>query len=155
VKFKQVYDPVFYREYLFNLRVVGLWIRREYWKEGFCYQEIILNGESFRFIYTDLGQFRPFFFTKRKAMAYLEEIFSFVPSQDRLIDFSHLGQVFKKPVCKWLGFPYEEKKQMDGVFFITPKGKTLFFPKEQGKKITGELTFTLMLPLPPYAYFFL
>ncbi len=154
MRFGDVYQLVYWNAYLFNLRAVGLWIKREIWKEGFCYQEIVLGGETFRFIFTDLGGFRPFFFSKKKAQAYIEELFSFVPEQDRLTNFTRLT-VFDKPVCKWLGVPLPERGESDGVFFITRKGDRLFFPKEQGKKIAGRLTFTLLHPLPPYACLYL
>jgi hypothetical protein len=67
VQFREVYELVYSGEYLFNKRVVGLWVEREVWREGFCYQEIILGEEVYRFIFMDLGKFRPFFFSKRKA----------------------------------------------------------------------------------------
>ena len=152
--FREVYDLVYWNEYLFNQRVVGLQVKSEIWKEGFCYQEIILDRNTFRFIFTDLGKFRPFFFTREKALKYIQELFAFVPEEAKLTDFSAL-KIFDKPVCKWLGAPLQEKENTDGVFFITTKGEKLFFPKEKGKKIAGKLTFTLMHPLPPYACLYL
>jgi hypothetical protein len=153
VKFREVYELVYSGEYLFNKRVVGLWVEREVWKEGFCYQEITLGEEVYRFIFMDLGKFRPLIFSKRKARQYIEDAFSFVPQEIRKRDFSALKR-FDKPVCKWLGYPKEEVSG-EGVLFITSKGEKLFFPKESGKAIHAEFAFTLMHPLPPYACLFL
>jgi len=153
VKFRDVYELVYSGEYLFNKRVVGLWVEREVWKEGFCYQEIILGEEVYRFIFMDLGKFRPFIFSKKKARQYIEDAFSFVPKELRKRDFSVLKK-FDKPVCKWLGYPREEVSG-EGVLFITSKGERLFFPKESGKAIHAEFAFSLMHPLPPYACLFL
>jgi hypothetical protein len=154
VRFRHVYELVYSGEYLFNKRVVGLWISKEIWKEGFCYQEIMLGEEVYRFIFTDLGKFRPLIFSKRKARQYLEDTFSFVPQEIRKREFSALKK-FDKPVCKWLGYPKEEISGGEGVLFITSKGERLFFPKESGKRIHAEFAFTLMHPLPPYACLFL
>jgi hypothetical protein len=153
VKFRDVYELVYSGEYLFNKRVVGLWVEREIWKEGFCYQEIILGEEVYRFIFMDLGKFRPFFFSKKKARQYIEDVFSFVPQEMRKREFSVLKR-FDRPVCRWLGYPKEEVSG-EGVLFITSKGERLFFPKESGKAIHAEFAFTLMHPLPPYACLFL
>jgi len=143
-----------HREFLFNKRVVGLWLKEPFWSEGFCLQVVRVGDKQLYFIFKEFKQ--PFFFSKRKVYKKLKETFSFIPKEYILIPTEEdLREFNKKPSNLYISYPKKGNlpEGKNGVSFKTKRGTEFYFLINDGKPLPKEEFLTLISPLPPLPCF--
>jgi len=157
-EFRKIYELMRHGRYLFVKRVVGLKIKRKIDPPpDFILQTLVFGRVVHHFIYTDIGHFKPFIFSRKKLDRKLEEIFSFVPKDVVVVDEQELEslEIFNNgPYIVHGSYPVkrELKEGEEGVSFR--KGtKIVSFLKGKGKRIPKWETLTVFHPLCPFPIF--
>ncbi len=157
-EFRKIYELMRHGRYLFVKRVVGLKIKQKIDPPpGFVLQTLVLDGDTHHFIYTDIGKFKPFIFSKKKLDKKLEEIFSFVPKDVVVTDERELEsmEVFNSGLYVTYG-SYPIRRGLgegeEGAEF-RKEDKVVSFLKEKGKHIPKWETLTVFHPLCPLPVF--
>jgi len=135
-----------HEEFLFNKKTVGLWTKVPYWKEGFCFQKIVLDREYF-FVFREFRA--PFFFSKKRVYKKLKEEFSFVKNEDIIRNIEELEKFNEKPKG-YLSYPVQGSlpEGKKGVEFKTKKGSSFHLLLNEGKPLNKESFLSLLAPLP-------